>query len=128
MSQPTKEQLILEWEIATNEAMAVLAAWAKQLETWRLSGQTVPDEEFMAAYANLANNLGDWPDWAVKIPYGVDNLREALTGVDLSQPGEPMDDFEVELRDRIFDTPEDEGFSLGIDPVLWAEETESEYI
>lgn len=98
MTQPNKEQLLIEWQIATGETILALLQWQRQLELWRFQ-QMVTDFEFMTAYGDLCGNIGfEWPDNVLQPEKGIDQLREVITGVDPSQPWGPIaDDFDLNI-------------------------------
>lgn len=76
MANVKTQQLCMEWQILASEAIEALAEWKEKLAKWR-EAETVTDQEFMTAYANLTSVIGYWAD---DQDFSIDELREALTG------------------------------------------------
>lgn len=129
MTQPTKGQLIRDWQIATGDAMQALLQWQKQLEVW-ISQEVITDWEFMTAFGNLVNEIGtDWADSIFPPQKGIDALRKTLTGVEPAGQAAFGDEWAPYVGGDFNDCASEEGgLERGIDPILWAEEIESEYI
>lgn len=139
---PTKKELLDQWVIATNKAITALTDWRDTLTRWAADEESITDPTFMSAYGKLTNVVGYWADDALWDDYNIDRLREALTGVDPAYGLEPAvgDEFVPYVSGFMGGEPiyepidysdcasEEGGLERGIDPILWAEETESEYI
>jgi len=72
----TREQIIDEWIVETDDAIRALEVWRSRLHWWREHGDT--QEGFDAAIQDLAD-AGLLLDWADRNPAGLDALAEVAT-------------------------------------------------